>query len=95
MNCTFRVVSTRSACSPGRGSGVVRRPRDTLLAFELAAWPRTVKRKAIETAKFYFFDTGVVRTRRRLPPASEASANLGEFFSSNDPSSSAARNARG
>ena len=35
--------------------------RDTLLASELPAWPRTVKRKAIETAKFYFFDTGVVR----------------------------------
>lgn len=54
--------------------------RDTLLAFELPAWPRTVKRKAIETAKFYFFDTGVVRTLRRLPPVSDASADFGEFF---------------
>ena len=54
--------------------------RDTLLAFELSAWSRTVKRKAIETAKFYFFDTGVVRALRRLPPVSEASADFGEFF---------------
>ena len=54
--------------------------RDTLLAFELPAWSRTVKRKAIETAKFYFFDTGVVRALRRLPPVSEASADFGEFF---------------
>ena len=54
--------------------------RDTLIAFELPAWSRTVKRKAIETAKFYFFDTGVVRTLRRLPPVSEASADFGEFF---------------
>ena len=54
--------------------------RDTLIAFELPAWSRTVKRKAIETAKFYFFDTGVVRALRRLPPVSEASADFGELF---------------
>ena len=54
--------------------------RDTLLAFELPSWSRTVKRKAVETAKFYFFDTGVVRALRRLPRVSEASADFGEFF---------------
>lgn len=54
--------------------------RDTLIAFELPAWSRTVKRKAIETAKFYFFDTGVVRALRRLPRVSQASADFGEFF---------------
>ena len=54
--------------------------RDTLIAFELPAWPRTVRRKAIETAKFYFFDTGVVRALRRLPPVGEASADFGGFF---------------
>ena len=54
--------------------------RDTLIAFELPAWSRTVRRKAVETAKFYFFDTGVVRALRRLPPVSEASADFGAFF---------------
>ena len=54
--------------------------RDTLLAFELPSWSRSVKRKAVETAKFYFFDTGVVRALRRLPRVSEASADFGEFF---------------
>ncbi len=54
--------------------------RDTLIAFELPAWSRTVRRKAIETAKFYFFDTGVVRALRRLPPVAEASADFGAFF---------------
>ena len=54
--------------------------RDTLIASELPAWPRTVKRKAIETAKFYFFDTGVVRALRRLPWVSDASADFGVFF---------------
>ena len=53
---------------------------DTLIAVELAPFTSTVKRKAIETAKLYFFDTGVVRALRRLPPVHEASADFGEFF---------------
>ena len=35
---------------------------DTLLGFQLAPWTKSKKRKAISTAKFYFFDTGVVHT---------------------------------
>ncbi len=54
--------------------------RDTLIAFDLPAWTRTVRRKAVETAKFYFFDTGVVRALRRLPRIGETSADFGEFF---------------
>jgi predicted AAA+ superfamily ATPase len=33
---------------------------DTLVGFLLPAWIKSKKRKAITTAKFYFFDTGVV-----------------------------------
>ena len=54
--------------------------RDTLIAFDLPAWTRTVRRKAVETAKFYFFDTGVVRALRRLPRIGDTSADFGEFF---------------
>ena len=54
--------------------------RDTLIAFDLPAWTRTVRRKAVETAKFYFFDTGVVRALRRLPRIGETSADFGELF---------------
>jgi len=53
---------------------------DTLVAAELPPFTRSVKRKAIETAKLYFFDPGVVRALRRLPPVAEASADFGEFF---------------
>ena len=53
---------------------------DTLIGFELRAFTGTSVRKAIETAKFYFFDTGVVRAIRRLPRVAEASADFGEFF---------------
>jgi uncharacterized protein len=53
---------------------------DTLLGFLLPAYTATRRRKAIETAKFYFFDTGVVRTLRRLPVVHEASSEFGTFF---------------
>ncbi len=53
---------------------------DTLLAFHLPAFTGTRRRKAIETAKFYFFDPGVVRALRRLPVVQEQSADFGEFF---------------
>ncbi len=33
---------------------------DTLIGFLLPAWTKTQKRKAISTAKFYFFDIGVM-----------------------------------
>ena len=35
---------------------------DTLIGFMLPAWTESNKRKALRTAKFYFFDTGVVHT---------------------------------
>lgn len=35
---------------------------DTLLGFVLEPWGYSKKRKAVQTAKFYFFDTGVVHT---------------------------------
>ena len=43
---------------------------DTLLGFLLPPWTRTVRRRAILTAKFYFFDCGIPNTllRRRLSP---------------------------
>lgn len=53
---------------------------DTMLGYELPPYSTSLKRKAIETAKFYFFDIGVVRTLRRLPPILPESADFGEFF---------------
>lgn len=53
---------------------------ETLIAFELPPYTATVKRKAIGASKLYFFDIGVVRTLRRLPIVSPASADFGEFF---------------
>jgi len=53
---------------------------DTLLGFELEPYTATVKRKAIETSKFYFFDIGIVRSLRRLNAITPGSSDYGEFF---------------
>jgi predicted AAA+ superfamily ATPase len=52
--------------------------KDTLIGYELPAWNRSKKRKAIETAKFYLFDVGVARTLRKLPPLVQRSTDLGD-----------------
>jgi len=52
--------------------------KDTLVGRELPAWRRSQKRKAIETAKFFLFDTGVTRALRKAPPIVERSQEFGE-----------------
>ena len=51
--------------------------KDTLIGYELPAWKRSQKRKAIETAKFYLFDVGVARVLQKLPPLVPRSPELG------------------
>lgn len=54
--------------------------KDTLLGHELPAWVGSIKRKAMTTPKFYFFDMGVVRSLRRLEAIPETSKDFGDFF---------------
>src|SRR5690606_3377507 len=54
--------------------------KDTLFGAELPAWNRSRKRKALETAKFYFFDVGVARAINGLPPVKEKSKDFGDAF---------------
>lgn len=51
--------------------------KDTLLAYELPAWQRSVKRKPVQAHKFYFFDVGVARSLRGGGPLQEKSAEFG------------------
>jgi uncharacterized protein len=53
---------------------------DTLIAHELPAFTKTQKRKAIQTAKFYFFDLGVVNQLRSLGEVKPETKEYGEFF---------------
>jgi predicted AAA+ superfamily ATPase len=55
---------------------------DTLLARMLPAWTRTRTRKAIGTAKQYFFDVGVARHLQRRSGLARRSPEFGEAFES-------------
>lgn len=54
--------------------------RDTLLGDDLPAWKRTEKRKPLTTAKFYWFDIGIVRHLQRRRQLQEGSPEFGEAF---------------
>lgn len=54
--------------------------RDTLLGDDLPAWRRTEKRKPLTTAKFYFFDIGIVRHLQKRRQLQEGSPEFGEAF---------------
>ena len=53
---------------------------DTLLGFFLPAWTKTQKRKAISTAKFYFFDLGVKNTLAGIKVIEPKSDLFGQAF---------------
>jgi predicted AAA+ superfamily ATPase len=53
---------------------------DTLLARRLPAWTGSRRRKAIGTAKFYFFDVGVVRHLQHRGGLRPRSPEFGEAF---------------
>lgn len=55
---------------------------DTLIARSLPAWTQTSKRKAIGTARHYFFDVGVVRHLQNRAGLSPRSPEFGEAFES-------------
>jgi predicted AAA+ superfamily ATPase len=55
---------------------------DTLVARPLQAWTRTRSRKAIGTAKHYFFDVGVVRHLQHRTGLAARSPEFGEAFES-------------
>ena len=56
--------------------------RDTLIGDDLPAWTRSIKRKPLQTSKFYFFDTGVVRTLRQQAYVKMKSPEFGHLFES-------------
>lgn len=53
---------------------------DTLLGTLLQPWARSRKRKAVSTAKFYFFDTGVTRTLATIKTIDRNSNLYGKAF---------------
>jgi predicted AAA+ superfamily ATPase len=54
--------------------------KDTLLVHELPAWTGSRKRKAMSTAKFYFFDVGVARYLAGRGSVTERGKDFGDAF---------------
>ena len=54
--------------------------KDTLMAFELYAYTKTKKRKAIQRSKFYFFDVGVANQLTNCGEIKEKSIAFGKAF---------------
>ena len=54
--------------------------QDTLLAFQLPAFNKTKKRKAVSKSKFYFFDVGVANFLARRVGIQEKSYEFGKAF---------------
>ena len=57
--------------------------QDTLVGFIVPAWTKTIKRKAISTAKFYFFDIGVAHKLagiKNIEPNSDLYGQAFEHF---------------
>jgi predicted AAA+ superfamily ATPase len=53
---------------------------DTLLGSQLLPWTKSTKRKAISTAKFYFFDIGVARHLQKRTVLERNSSDFGDAF---------------
>ena len=53
---------------------------DTLIGFQIQPFTKTTKRKAITTAKFYFFDIAIARSLRGISVPQEGTAEFGEYF---------------
>lgn len=54
--------------------------RDTQIGFDVPAWIKSKKRKAISTSKFYFFDIGVARYLQNRREIRDKSPEMGEAF---------------
>ena len=53
---------------------------DTLIGFEVPAYTKTLRRKAVETSRFYFFDIGVVRSILGIDVPLPVQTEYGKFF---------------
>lgn len=54
--------------------------KDTLIAWDVPAWQKSLRRKAIGTSKFYLFDVGVARFLQNRGRINPGSPEFGEAF---------------
>ena len=60
----YTKIASDAGLSPNTVRDYYQILEDTLIGFSVPPWTKSAKRKAVQTAKFYFFDPGVVRALR-------------------------------
>jgi len=76
----FSKLANDCQCAVRDVRGYVQILEDTLLGSLLPPWRHSRKRKAVSTAKFYFFDTGVTRTLATIESIDRNSNLYGKAF---------------
>jgi len=73
----FTSVGSDAGVSPSTVREHYQILEDTLVGYQLPAYQKTVKRKPVATAKFYFFDVGVANLLKRVGDIEEGSEAYG------------------
>ncbi len=76
----FTKIGTDAQVSPSTVREYFRLLEDTLIGFTLEPWRKSRRRKAVATAKFYFFDIGVAHTLSGLRHLDRNSDSYGNAF---------------
>ena len=76
----FTKVANDAQLSPNTVRDYYKILEDTLLGFLLPPWTKSVKRKAIQTPKFYFADIGLVHALRNIEHLDRQSDLYGKAF---------------
>lgn len=76
----YAKIANDCQAAPSTVSAYVQILTDTLLAAPLPSWQQAKKRKAVRTAKLYFFDTGVTRALAGIRNVERNSSFYGKSF---------------
>lgn len=79
----FTKVASDAGLSPNTVKDYYGILEDSLIGFQIQAWTKSIKRKAISRSKFYFFDPGVARVLNQikfLEPKSDFYGRAFEHF---------------
>lgn len=76
----YTKVASDAQLSPNTVRDYYQILEDTLIGFQVPPWIKSKKRKAIQTSKFYFFDTGVTNTLREIKSLDSKSDLYGLAF---------------
>ncbi len=76
----YATLSSESGVPARTIEGHIEVLKDTLIAFELLPFTKTVKRKAVSKSKFYFFDTGVANFLAQKLPLKINQTDIGISF---------------